>query len=101
MFGSIGFPELMLIFGVALILFGPKRLPEIGRTLGKALGEFRKATSDLKQTLEEEVRMEEHRRLFSETREAVNAAVVPTTAVPTNSSPNEIPPSPEPSATLL
>jgi twin arginine-targeting protein translocase TatB len=62
MFGSIGFPELILIFGVALIVFGPKRLPDIGRTLGKALGEFKRATNDLKSTLEEEVRMDEQKR---------------------------------------
>ena len=58
MFGSLGLPELMLIFIVALIVFGPKRLPEIGRTLGKALGEFKKATDDLKTTIEREVRVE-------------------------------------------
>lgn len=62
MFGSIGFPELILIFGIALIVFGPKRLPDIGRTLGKALGEFKRATNDLKSTLEEEVRLEEQKR---------------------------------------
>ena len=46
MFGSLGVPELLLIFVVILIVFGPRRIPEIGRTLGKALGEFRKATDD-------------------------------------------------------
>lgn len=65
MFGSLGFPELMLIFAVALIVFGPKRMPEIGRSLGKALGEFKKATNDLKLTLEEEVRVDEMKRLAS------------------------------------
>ncbi|HEX3582257.1 MAG TPA: Sec-independent protein translocase protein TatB [Thermoanaerobaculia bacterium] len=59
MFGSLGLPELLLIFIVALIVFGPKKLPEIGRTLGKALGEFKKATDDLKNTIEREVRVEE------------------------------------------
>ncbi|HEX8171485.1 MAG TPA: Sec-independent protein translocase protein TatB [Thermoanaerobaculia bacterium] len=59
MLGSLGFPELLLIFIVVLIVFGPRRLPEIGRTLGKALGEFRKATDDLKSTIEREVRLEE------------------------------------------
>jgi TatA/E family protein of Tat protein translocase len=63
MFGSLGLPELMLIFIVALIVFGPKRLPEIGRTLGKALGEFKKATDDLKTTIEREVRVEELKEL--------------------------------------
>jgi len=59
MFGSLGLPELLLIFFVILIVFGPRRIPEIGRTLGKALGEFKKATDDLKSTIEREVRLEE------------------------------------------
>ena len=67
MFGSLGFPELILIFIVALIVFGPKRLPEIGRTLGKALGEFKKATDDLKNTIEREVQVEELKQLASTT----------------------------------
>jgi len=63
MFGSLGIPELILIFIVALLVFGPKRLPEIGRTLGKALGEFKKATDDLKNTIEREVHVEELKQL--------------------------------------
>ncbi|HEX7192600.1 MAG TPA: TatA/E family twin arginine-targeting protein translocase [Thermoanaerobaculia bacterium] len=63
MFGSLGLPELLLIFVVALIVFGPKKLPEIGRTLGKALGEFKKATDDLKNTIEREVKVEELKEL--------------------------------------
>lgn len=59
MFGSLGVPELLMIFVVILIVFGPRRIPEIGKTLGKALGEFRKATDDLKNTIEREVRLEE------------------------------------------
>ena len=61
MLGSLGFQELLMIFFVALIIFGPKRLPDIGRSVGKALGEFRRATNDLKSTLEEEVRLEERK----------------------------------------
>jgi TatA/E family protein of Tat protein translocase len=64
MFGSLGFPELMLIMFVALIVFGPRRLPEIGRTLGKALGEFKKATDELKSTIEREVRVEELKQIM-------------------------------------
>ena len=63
MFGSLGFPELILIFFVALLVFGPKKLPEIGRTLGKALGEFKKATDELKNTIEREVHVEEQKAI--------------------------------------
>lgn len=59
MFGSIGMPELIIIFVVALIIFGPKKLPELGRSLGRSLNEFKRASNELKNTLEEEVRMEE------------------------------------------
>ena len=59
MFGSLGLPELLMIFVVALIVFGPRKLPEIGKTLGKALGEFKKASDELKNTIEREVHVEE------------------------------------------
>jgi TatA/E family protein of Tat protein translocase len=65
MFGSLGLPELLMIFAVALIVFGPRRLPEIGKTLGKALNEFKKATDDLKNTIEREVQVEETKRMIS------------------------------------
>lgn len=55
MFGSIGIQELILIFIIALLLFGPKRLPEIGKTIGKTLKEFKRATNEVKKTIEEEV----------------------------------------------
>lgn len=55
MFGSLGFPELIFIFLLALLIFGPKKLPELGRTLGKAMAEFRKATTDLKRTINAEL----------------------------------------------
>lgn len=77
MFGSLGLPELMLIFVVALIVFGPKKLPEIGKTLGKALGEFKKATDDLKNTIEREVRVEELRELRQLPTTMMNAMVIP------------------------
>ena len=63
MFGPLGLPELILIFVVALVIFGPRRLPEIGRTIGKALGEFKKATDDFKSTIEREVRLEELKQI--------------------------------------
>jgi TatA/E family protein of Tat protein translocase len=74
MFGSLGLPELLLIFAVALIVFGPRKLPEIGRTLGKALGEFKKATDDLKNTIEREVRLED-------TKTITTSAIAPTQTV--------------------
>ena len=53
--GNIGFPELMVIFVVALLVFGPKRLPELGRSLGRGISEFRRASSDLKTSIEREI----------------------------------------------
>jgi len=57
--GSLGFTEIAFILVLALLLFGPKRLPEIGRTLGKGLAEFRRASNELKRSLESEVALEE------------------------------------------
>lgn len=54
--GPLGFTEIMFILVLALLLFGPRRLPELGRMLGKGLMEFRRASSDLRSTIEEEVR---------------------------------------------
>jgi sec-independent protein translocase protein TatA len=53
--GSLGVQEMIVIFLVALVLFGPKKLPELGKTLGKALTEFRRASNDLKATFEREM----------------------------------------------
>jgi TatA/E family protein of Tat protein translocase len=55
MFGSIGPMELILIFVIALLVFGPKKLPEIGRSVGKALREFKKTSDEIKSRIEEEI----------------------------------------------
>jgi sec-independent protein translocase protein TatA len=65
MFGSIGMPELIIIFVIALIIFGPRKLPELGRSLGKSLAEFKKASNELRNTLEEEIRIEEQKETTS------------------------------------
>ena len=53
--GTLGVPEMMVIFLLALVLFGPKKLPELGRTIGKALTEFRRASTELKSSFEREM----------------------------------------------
>ena len=53
--GPLGFPETVFIFVLALLVFGPKKLPELGRTIGKAMTEFRRASSDLKATFDREM----------------------------------------------
>ncbi len=55
MFGTLGGPELFLILVIALIVFGPRKLPEIGQSMGRMLREFRKASSEFKRTVEDEV----------------------------------------------
>jgi TatA/E family protein of Tat protein translocase len=61
MLGSIGMPELIIILTIALIIFGPRKLPELGRSLGKSLSEFKRASNELRNTLDEEIRLEEQR----------------------------------------
>src|SRR3954453_2153212 len=75
MFGSIGMPELIIIFVIALIIFGPRKLPELGRTLGKSLAEFKRATNALKSTLEDEIRLEEQQLQRAEAKAAAQAPV--------------------------
>ena len=66
MFGTLGTSEMIFIFLLALVLFGPKKLPEIGRTVGRAITEFRRASSELKTTFDREVRALEQETKLSE-----------------------------------
>lgn len=59
--GPLGVWELVVIFVVALIVFGPRKLPELGRSLGKSLSEFKRASNELRNTLDDEIRMEDRR----------------------------------------
>ena len=68
MFGSLGMPELIVIFVIALIIFGPRKLPELGKSLGKSIAEFKRASNELKSTLEEEIRLEETRSSLEESK---------------------------------
>lgn len=99
MFGSLGIPELIVIFAVALIVFGPKRLPEIGRTLGKAMGQFKKATDDFKNTIEREVHVEELKQLATTTIVPVHEAIsrpAPVPVIETTQTPAGEPAAPPP-----
>ncbi len=63
--GNLGMQEIIVIFILALIIFGPRKLPELGKTLGKGLAEFKKASNELRQTWEDEVRLEKERETVS------------------------------------
>ena len=76
--GPLGFPELIIIFVVALLVVGPRKLPELGRSLGKGLSEFKRASNDLRQTLDDEIRDEERRTALT----TPAPALVPTTTPP-------------------
>lgn len=59
--GPIGLPEMLIILVVALIFFGPRKLPELGRSLGRSINEFKRASNDLRNTLDDEIRSEERK----------------------------------------
>jgi sec-independent protein translocase protein TatA len=59
--GSLGMPEILLILVIALIVFGPRKLPELGKSLGQSLAQFRRASEDFKRQWEDEVDLERRR----------------------------------------
>jgi TatA/E family protein of Tat protein translocase len=61
MLPSIGIPELIVILTIALIVFGPRKLPELGRSLGRSLNEFKRASNELRNTLDDEIRIEDEK----------------------------------------
>jgi sec-independent protein translocase protein TatA len=82
MFGSIGMPEMIIILVIALIIFGPRKLPELGRSLGKSLAEFKRASNELKNTLEEEIRLDEQRESAAKVKEAAAPSAAPSPVDP-------------------
>jgi sec-independent protein translocase protein TatA len=83
MFGSIGMPELIIIFVIALIIFGPRKLPELGKSLGRSLNEFKKASNDLQNTLEQEIKLEEQKDSAAARKtEAEPPTITPETTAP-------------------
>lgn len=88
MFGTLGGPELFLILVVALIVFGPRKLPEIGKSVGKMMAEFRKASQDFQRTIEEEVEAEK-------IREATRIEPPAWSSSSVSSTPAALPPAPE------
>ena len=78
MFGPIGMPEMIVIGIIALLIFGPRKLPELGKSLGKSIAEFKRASNELKNTLEDEIRSEE----LQNARRTAEIPVPPSSAAP-------------------
>lgn len=78
MFG-IGMPEMLLILAIALIVIGPKKLPDLAKSLGRALAEFKRATSELKESLEIDSELKDIKTTFNdmsiEIKEAIDVDV--------------------------
>jgi sec-independent protein translocase protein TatA len=86
MFGSLGMPELIVIFVIALIVFGPRKLPELGRSLGRSIAEFKKATNELQSTLEQEIEADERRSKAEAAQVAAHDATPKPDAAPVSKS---------------
>jgi sec-independent protein translocase protein TatA len=81
MFGSIGMPELVIILVIALIIFGPRKLPELGKSLGKSINEFKKASTELQNTLEREIETEERKERDEKAARAAAPAPAPAAVI--------------------
>jgi len=90
--GNVGFPELIVIFVVALLVFGPKRLPELGRSLGRGLQEFRRASSELKTSIEREMNAAEVEQVIAEKPVTIKPVTEkPSAEEPSVEKPSEVP----------
>jgi TatA/E family protein of Tat protein translocase len=91
MFGSIGMQELIIIFVIALIIFGPRRLPDLGKSLGKSIAEFKRASNELRSTLEDEIRVEEQKQSTPAPPPQAAAAPAQTTTTAPTDEPGDTP----------
>src|ERR1700686_1316257 len=88
----LSLPHIIVLFVIALVIFGPEKLPELARMLGKATAEFRRITTDFRYTLEDEVRdLERQARIHQEEIAAAAKAVEPPQAPPEGTQPRELP----------
>lgn len=74
MFG-IGMTELLVILALALLVIGPRKLPELARTLGKGLAEFRKATQDVRDTIDREIHAQDFKNAVSDVKQEFTSKV--------------------------
>lgn len=100
MLGSIGMPELILIFVVALLVFGPKKLPELGKSLGRGLAEFKKASEDLKKTIEDEIEQGKQEAASVQKQVAEVARSIEPVALPPAATPEAAVPRSDPAAPI-
>ena len=71
MFGNIGFPELLIILAIALLIFGPKKLPEVSKSLGRAIREFRRTSDEIKDKIEQEIQASEFKEIKDELKKDI------------------------------
>ncbi len=91
---NLGFGEMFFIFLLALIIFGPKKLPEIGRQIGKALSEFKRYSNDFKYQLESEVRQWEIEETLRKEKDELKQSILPEGTIPSEYLSLELEPKP-------
>jgi Tat protein translocase TatB subunit len=77
MFGNIGFPELLIIMAIALLVFGPKKLPEISRSIGRAVREFRRTSDEIKGKIEQEIQASEFKEIKDDLKKDLSQDIYP------------------------
>ncbi len=76
MFGNIGFPELLIILAIALLVFGPKKLPEVSKSIGRAVREFRRASDEIKGKIEQEIQASEFKEIKDELKKDLSQDII-------------------------